>query len=332
MKKIIILISLILIGGTAGAQFKLSGKIRSLRPVVLSVTDLNGTRILEESISSGVEFSTGEVTLNRDLYLLEIGELKRYVILENQPVHVRGFLDDRKPENTNLVYDGLDLNNQFETASNQFLKSSKGPYNWDSVNDLYDPIVLSSVIYIYKNFFETKTEIVGGVFEKLNDYDTTSLVIKYLMTMKSKMDNYSEGASLVDFNLPDRNGHNYSTASFKGKFILLDFWASWCGPCRAEMKSLHKIYEELKGDDLVFISISLDDNRSDWIKALDADNIPWLALWDEDGFDNSKLREQFGFSQIPFIVLIGKDGKLAARNLRGEDVKNKIIELRNNTK
>ena len=98
------------------------------------------------------------------------------------------------------------------------------------------------------------------------------------------------------------------------------------------MKSLHKIYEELKGDDLVFISISLDDNRSDWIKALDTDNIPWLALWDEDGFDNSKLREQFGFSQIPFIVLIGKDGKLAARNLRGEDVKNKIIELRNNTK
>ncbi len=332
MRKILIFISLILISGTADAQFKLSGKVRSLRPVVLSVTDLNGNRILEESIASGVEFSTSEITLRRDLYLLEIGELKRYVILENRPVYVRGFLDDRKPENTNLVYDGLDLNNQFESASKEFVRSTKGSYNWDSVNDLYDPLVLTSIIYTNKNFFQAKTDIVAGLIERLNDSDTTSLVIRNLITMKSKMDNYSEGALLVDFNLPDRNGNQYNTASFKGKFILLDFWASWCGPCRAEMKSLHKIYEELKGDDLVFISISLDDNRSDWIKALDADNIPWLALWDEDGFDKSRLKDQFGFSAIPFIVLIGKDGKVAARNLRGEDVKNAISELRKKTK
>lgn len=332
MKKILIIISLILIGGTANAQFKLSGKIRSLRPVMLSVTDLSGNRIIEASIASGVEFSTDEITLNRDLYLLEIGELKRYMILENQPISVKGFLDDRKPEYTNLVYDGLTLNSQFEIASKEFIRSSKGSYNWDSVNNLYDPIILSSIIYTNKNFFHAKSDIIGGVIERLNDSDTISIVVKDLMKTMSKMNNYSVGASLVDFNLPDRDGNQYNTSSFKGKFILLDFWASWCGPCRAEMKSLHKIYEELKGDDLVFISISLDDSRSDWIKALDNDNIPWLALWDEDGFDKSRLKDQFGFSAIPFIVLIGKDGKVAARNLRGEDVKNAISELRKKTK
>ncbi len=328
MRKILLIFSLIIISGTAKAQFRLTGKIRTLKPIIVSLTDLNGEIIYYDTIISGREFSTGDKEIREDLYKLKLGELEKYIIFENTPVNIKGFLDDTRPGNTNLEFSGTTLNNNFINATDEFKKSAGGQ-NWNAIEDRYNPLILSSIVYTNKDYFFTKEEIINNLVNKLNESDKQSVVICELLKLKSVIDHYSVGSALVDFNLPDINGNYFSTANFKGKYILLDFWASWCGPCRAEMKSLHKIYEELKGDDLIFISVSLDDSRSDWIKALETDNIPWLALWDESGFNKSKFKEQFGFSTIPFIALIDKNGKLAARNLRGENVKNEILKLRN---
>ena len=100
------------------------------------------------------------------------------------------------------------------------------------------------------------------------------------------------------------------------------------------MKNLLPIYNELKGDDLEFISISLDSKEENWRKMLEEEKLPWVMLWDKEGFvignKPNKIQRAYGFYSIPFIVLIDKEGRLLAKDLRGERVKEEILKARAN--
>ncbi|RZK25273.1 MAG: AhpC/TSA family protein [Flavobacterium sp.] len=127
----------------------------------------------------------------------------------------------------------------------------------------------------------------------------------------------------LDFILPDKEGNEFKLSSKKGKYVLVDFWASWCIPCRAENPFMLKAYTELKDKNFEIVGVSLDDNRSSWQNAVEQDQLPWIQLSDLKGF-KTEIAVRLGIHFIPQNVLIDPDGIIIAKDLRGADV-NKMI-------
>jgi peroxiredoxin len=127
----------------------------------------------------------------------------------------------------------------------------------------------------------------------------------------------------IDFTLPDKDGKEFKLSSLKGKYVLVDFWASWCAPCRAENPFMLKAYNELKDKNFEIVGVSLDETRAAWLKAVEQDKLPWTQVSDVKGF-KTEIAIRFGITAIPQNVLIDPDGKVIAKDLRGADV-NKMI-------
>lgn len=127
----------------------------------------------------------------------------------------------------------------------------------------------------------------------------------------------------IDFTLPDKDGKAFKLSSLKGKYVLVDFWASWCAPCRAENPFMLKAYNELKNKNFEIVGVSLDDKRAAWLQAVTADQLPWIQVSDVKGF-KTDVAVRFGISAIPQNVLIDPSGKVIAKDLRGEDINKKI--------
>ncbi len=136
------------------------------------------------------------------------------------------------------------------------------------------------------------------------------------------------GKTVPELSLPDVNGKPVSVNSFKGKYLLIDFWASWCGPCRMENPNVVEAYNEFKGKNFTILGVSLDKDRDSWKKAIAQDHLSWTHISDLK-YWNSQAVETFGFQGIPFNVLVDPSGKVIAQELRGKDLENKLKEVLN---
>ncbi|MCC7526012.1 MAG: AhpC/TSA family protein [Chitinophagaceae bacterium] len=136
------------------------------------------------------------------------------------------------------------------------------------------------------------------------------------------------GSIAPDFTLNDVNGKPISLASFKGKYTLVDFWASWCGPCRQENPTVVKAYNTYKSKGFDILGVSLDEKKDKWEQAIQQDKLAWTQVSDLKGWE-SDAAALYGIKAIPMNYLLDKEGKIIAKSLRGEELIKKLGEILN---
>lgn len=160
-------------------------------------------------------------------------------------------------------------------------------------------------------------------------YESLSPVLKenpLAATLRSKIDMAKVtgiGVLATDFEAKTPEGINIKLSSYKGQYVLLDFWASWCGPCRQENPNVVNAYEKFKDKDFTVLGVSIDQNADAWKKAVKADGLVWTQLIDT----TNEIAKTYGIDAIPKNFLIDPSGKIIAKNLRGYALEDKLKEV-----
>ena len=159
----------------------------------------------------------------------------------------------------------------------------------------------------------------------LNQFDASIRHCYGVEKMQQRIDlikNCAVGAVAPDFELKDTSGKMVKLSSFRGKYVLIDFWASWCGPCRKEIPNIKKVYADYKNRGLQVLGVSLDDSEEKWREAVKEEQLDYLQLLDAKAI-TTKL---YNFQGIPFIILISPEGVILEKGLRGEDVRKNVAK------
>lgn len=149
-----------------------------------------------------------------------------------------------------------------------------------------------------------------------------SQIKSYILTLR----NVAIGQPFTDIIMEDPDGNIRRLSELKGKLILVDFWASWCGPCRRENPNVVQLYNDYKEKDFEIFGVSFDTDGSKWRKAIEDDGLTWHHVSDLKGWQNS-AGKVYGVRAIPHTVLISPEGIIIEKNLRGEELRKKVQEL-----
>ena len=177
---------------------------------------------------------------------------------------------------------------------------------------------------------EENEELVQQVLARLESKNPNyAPLLKYKAEMaeaKAQKERLAEGKIAPEFSFPTPDGKKMlGPQDFKGKILVLDFWASWCGPCRAEIPHLKEAYKEYSNKGVAFFSVPIDKDNAAWRKAMKEENMPWAQVQAPKA--GKDVMKQYQFSGIPYILVLDKEGKIVAKNLRGKALTDKLEEL-----
>jgi len=205
---------------------------------------------------------------------------------------------------------------QLDAEKNDFVLQFAKENN-SSVASAY--IVLRNVYY----YDETDLEPV------VNAFDPSISESSYVKTLSDRVETMKRtavGQPAVDFTMVDPEGNPLTLSSLYGKYLLVDFWASWCGPCRRENPNVVNAFNKYHEKGFDILGVSFDKDKEKWLKAVEDDKLTWNHVSDLKGWDNA-AGKLYAISSIPANILLDPEGKIIAKNLREEDLHNKLGEL-----
>ena len=223
-------------------------------------------------------------------------------------------------------------------------ENSKGMYqvgelrNYVSnyIKNSSDPITSVWALGTYSQIFnpEDYQALLNGIVKKFPDHKGIAAIKQMsdrqvaLQKQKNKEPEEVQwiGKQAPELSLPDINGKAINLSSFKGKYVLVDFWASWCLPCRRENPNVVQAYNKYKNKNFTILGVSLDKEKEDWMDAVNSDKLAWTQVSDLQEW-NSVAVSTFNFNGIPFNVLVDPSGKIIGQSLRGTELDQKLAEV-----
>ena len=272
-----------------------------------SVKDLGNTFKVEGSSETTIFIEYNNLSKSRDIKLDSLNKAFQLLMETNK-------MDSKRMDSLSAIFEGP--YNSIINQSNILMvdKISKNTNMYSSIMAIQalDPDKYSD---LYKS-------LDAGLSKKFPNDKNVIMFHEVVERMLST----NIGQFAPEISLPSPDGKEIALSSLKGKLVLIDFWASWCGPCRKEMPNVIKIYSKFKNKGFEIYGVSLDQDKEKWMEAITKDGINWPQVSDLKYWDNVAARI-YNVQGIPYTVLIDKDGKIIAKNLRGQELEKKIAEV-----
>lgn len=307
---------------SVNGHFRFSGKVEEPVPAMVFTQDykirfdmyIDNAVITVKGTANALDeltYSGSAVTLEFDAFNDKImANRKRVNELYQQAWKLRQEQDTIRAAALEMLTDSL-YKKEF-TMRREYVENN--PKSYISAYELY-------------GFSNVKTvEESARLYDKLDRKIRNSLQGQELLKRIQLLGRVQVGENALPFTQQDINGKPVSLESFKGKYTLVEFWASWCGPCRAENPNLLKAYTQYNEKGFEILGVSLDHVRENWLKAIEQDAMPWRQVSDLKGWNNV-VAQQYGIKAVPANFLVSPDGKIIALDLRGEKLTEKLAEL-----
>jgi peroxiredoxin len=336
--------------------FVVSGKIDGLPEGIearITSTQQDKQLVAKSIVKAGTFTIVGQVP-EPGLYWLELGkEQAQHIYLENSAIKVTGLKKNLK----NIKVEGSKSHKDFEIFRNVFnplvgelnaaaaqVNQAKDEKKREALMKNYDSISRRINMEVGKFIAVKKSSFVSPflLFITAQLYEDPLLMEQRYLSLDSNIRHSQIGKSLaefvaynkvgavgtaaLDFTQPDVKGNAVSLSSMKGKYVLIDFWASWCKPCRDENPNVVKAFDKFNAKNFTVLGVSLDKEKEPWIKAIEKDNLKWTQVSDLQFWNNS-VAVMYHVQGIPQNFLVDPNGKIVGKNLRGAELEAKLCEL-----